>query len=573
MNLLEIAPHTEDIGASLIKFIKPVPAHSVNLATVVSEFFSISASLRILANFQASAIHRPRFILINDDLQLVYASLRHTLRDIYDALNRMTAAARGLDVSQSYPQTWSLLWDFFFYQSGHSEKIDVASMARMRQAISDLRAIQDQRYNDSIANQQRQQQQQQQQQQRRQQQHPVPPAPQMPGAYFSAAEQPPAPPPPLPVPDTRRPRTPDLRRRSKNARGFPEMEQRGSWERQRPSSGAAAAPPPPPPPPPAPPQPPMSPSFSEESPISSYTGPDSPATRTVSSSSSSSLNEENGVRHWSIRAFGMQLNSSTSLIQTGDITKCFGPIMSGVKEHLAQEYYSLFHLEFPGKPQLTMLFYQRAEDHRTRIVCRVRSSKRRTVYSTIPITSLQIYRSGSCLQLCQKGPDPDEMIAWANLQFSSIEKMVVFFCTFLALRGQDSSKPISNIPDYHLCGEFEVFAGKIVDDNFAHALRVFRDHETKAVRLQATVLDGDLKRVPVWTAFVHPYFRKKSWLRRTGPKTVYLSELQRITFIDSEEYIPPRTRDGKHVLTFTTDGDATGFVYYMEDLIRHTPVR
>ncbi|EER26439.1 hypothetical protein CPC735_006110 [Coccidioides posadasii C735 delta SOWgp] len=352
--------------------------------------------------------------------------------------------------------------------NSNSEKIDVASMARMRQAISDLRAIQDQRYNDSIANQQRQQQQQQQQQQRRQQQHPVPPAPQMPGAYFSAAEQHPEPPPPPPVPDTRRPRTPDLRRRSKNARGFPEMEQRGSWERQRPSSGAAAAPPPPPPPPPAPPQPPMSPSFSEESPISSYTGPDSPATRTVSSSSSSSLNEENGVRHWSIRAFGMQLNSSTSLIQTGDITKCFGPIMSGVKEHLAQEYYSLFHL--------------------------VRSSKRRTVYSTIPITSLQIYRSGSCLQLCQKGPDPDEMIAWANLQFSSIEKMVVFFCTFLALRGQDSSKPISNIPDYHLCGEFEVFAGKIVDDNFAHALRVFRDHETKAVRLQATVLDGDLKR-------------------------------------------------------------------------------
>ncbi|EFW20436.1 conserved hypothetical protein [Coccidioides posadasii str. Silveira] len=573
MNLLEIAPHTEDIGASLIKFIKPVPAHSVNLATVVSELFSISASLRILANFQASAIHRPRFILINDDLQLVYASLRHTLRDIYDALNRMTAAARGLDVSQSYPQTWSLLWDFFFYQSGNSEKIDVASMARMRQAISDLRAIQDQRYNDSIANQQRQQQQQQQQQQRRQQQHPVPPAPQMPGAYFSAAEQHPEPPPPPPVPDTRRPRTPDLRRRSKNARGFPEMEQRGSWERQRPSSGAGEEPPPRAAPAARTPQPPMSPSFSEESPISSYTGPDSPATRTVSSSSSSSLNEENGVRHWSIRAFGMQLNSSTSLIQTGDITKCFGPIMSGVKEHLAQEYYSLFHLEFPGKPQLTMLFYQRAEDHRTRIVCRVRSSKRRTVYSTIPITSLQIYRSGSCLQLCQKGPDPDEMIAWANLQFSSIEKMVVFFCTFLALRGQDSSKPISNIPDYHLCGEFEVFAGKIVDDNFAHALRVFRDHETKAVRLQATVLDGDLKRVPVWTAFVHPYFRKKSWLRRTGPKTVYLSELQRITFIDSEEYIPPRTRDGKHVLTFTTDGDATGFVYYMEDLMRHTPVR
>lgn len=37
--------------------------------------------------------------------------------------------------------------------------------------------------------------------------------------------------------------------------------------------------------------------------------------------------------------------------------------------------------------------------------------------------------------------------------------MVLFFCTFIALRGQDSSDPVSRIKDYQLDGEELVFSG------------------------------------------------------------------------------------------------------------------
>ena len=93
--------------------------------------------------------------------------------------------------------------------------------------------------------------------------------------------------------------------------------------------------------------------------------------------------------------------------------------------------------------------------------------------------------------------------------------MVLFFCTFLALRAHDCGRPVSDIGDYELVGETELFGGyvylqillppfllnlahnhyrQIVDDNFLHALRIFRDKASKAVRLQASVHRGELKR-------------------------------------------------------------------------------
>jgi hypothetical protein len=37
--------------------------------------------------------------------------------------------------------------------------------------------------------------------------------------------------------------------------------------------------------------------------------------------------------------------------------------------------------------------------------------------------------------------------------------MVIFYCTFLALRGQDSGHPISHIQDFELWGEEELYGG------------------------------------------------------------------------------------------------------------------
>jgi hypothetical protein len=115
---------------------------------------------------------------------------------------------------------------------------------------------------------------------------------------------------------------------------------------------------------------------------------------------------------------------------------------------------------------------------------------------------------------------------------------------------------------------------QIIDDDFLHAFRIYRDRDSKAVRLQASVLHGEMKRFvdfqeadesasythhanrsPVWTAFITTYLRSSRWLKRAGPETVHLSELRRFCF--SSAYVPEQTQHGEHILKFTSDHGKT----------------
>ena len=87
---------------------------------------------------------------------------------------------------------------------------------------------------------------------------------------------------------------------------------------------------------------------------------------------------------------------------------------------------------------------------------------------------------------------------------------MLFFCSFLALRAEDAFKPVRSTVDAELHKEREYFAGygyhlfdstnakccysRIIDDHFEHALRVFRDEDSGGIRLEASVLKGELKR-------------------------------------------------------------------------------
>jgi hypothetical protein len=136
------------------------------------------------------------------------------------------------------------------------------------------------------------------------------------------------------------------------------------------------------------------------------------------------------------------------------------------------------------------------------------------------------------------------------MKFRSIERMVIFFCTFLALRSQDSGRPVDDIKDYELDEEEEIFGGQIIDDGYLHALRIYRDTVSGAVRLQASIHKGEMKRAPVWTAFITHHISSSVWLRRPEPKTIYVRELRRAIF--SSEYAPPKTQRGEHILQFTS---------------------
>ena len=88
--------------------------------------------------------------------------------------------------------------------------------------------------------------------------------------------------------------------------------------------------------------------------------------------------------------------------------------------------------------------------------------------------------------------------------------LVLFFCTFLALRAEDTTQRNRSIIDSDMHNEKQYFGGSVTtqyysrsmltthsiinDDNFEHGLRVFRDKDSKGIRLQASVMRGEMKR-------------------------------------------------------------------------------
>ncbi|KAL9002802.1 MAG: hypothetical protein Q9188_004287 [Gyalolechia gomerana] len=105
---------------------------------------------------------------------------------------------------------------------------------------------------------------------------------------------------------------------------------------------------------------------------------------------------------------------------------------------------------------------------------------------------------------------------------------------------------------------------QIIDDNFEHALRVFRDRDSGGIRLQASVLGGELKRTPVWTAFITTHIQSRQWKKEAASKIVHIADLQRYVF--TNEYKPQLGPQGEHELRFIYSGDAREFMARIDDL-------
>ncbi len=118
---------------------------------------------------------------------------------------------------------------------------------------------------------------------------------------------------------------------------------------------------------------------------------------------------------------------------------------------------------------------------------------------------------------------------------------------------------------------------RIVDDHYEHALRLYRDKDSGGIRLQASVLRGDLKRwilkprpssfiltsfswrTPVWTAFITHQVQSRKWMKQVSSKVVHLADLQRYIF--TTEYYPQLSPGGKHELSFIDSGGNIPFLF------------
>ncbi|KAJ5185354.1 hypothetical protein N7472_010194 [Penicillium cf. griseofulvum] len=310
--------------------------------------------------------------------------------------------------------------------------------------------------------------------------------------------------------------------------------------------------------------PPMSPSSgtSSDFPPSVPDIPTSPHTSTTSRSTAPDVIKE----HWAKETFG-STGTSTPLPSVREKSYCRAEPQPGVKQWIKEEgFEELLQLSLNDESDMRVSFYLRRIDHRVRILCREPHRTRPSDYYCLPLNLLEVLRDGSCLRLCRRRKRGTELVLWTQLKFTTLEDLVLFHNTFLALRSQDAGTSIGEILDHELDHEEEVFGGTIHDDEYIHALRVYKDSVTGAVRLQASVYLGEMNHTPVWTAFVTHNLKKRSWLKPYDSRTVTLRDIKPVIFMSIDDYTPPQTLQGHHVLEFTSSSDARMFLDIMDEL-------
>ncbi|ORY17790.1 hypothetical protein BCR34DRAFT_596663 [Clohesyomyces aquaticus] len=314
-----------------------------------------------------------------------------------------------------------------------------------------------------------------------------------------------------------------------------------------------------PPPPPLPPRAPRSPMYGEvpyiPPPVPEI--PRSPTYSTVSSQNDTvhSDGSSSGTRHWATKIFDGR--HSISPFQTsGQPTKCLGRDDPKALTLLdADGFQKVLELPFEAT-KVSVSLYWRAEDNRARIL--FENDTGRGMTCCFPLTGLKVMRTESCLQFCRINRQDGGYDLWANLRFPIYERMVLFYCSVVAMKRQDFVTTPPGLEDIFAPGEKEEFGGEIQDDNYLHAFRIFRDRDSGCVRFEATARRGPLKTIPIWTAFVTQYIGNRNWMKRVGSKTVQLQAMHPYVFCPG--YTVPHGTSGKYQLTFTSAEDAKCFM-------------
>ncbi|KAJ5494180.1 hypothetical protein N7463_010267 [Penicillium fimorum] len=540
----------DDVAAGLHAFRAPLPEYVGEITSLMSELYAISALLSSLEHLANDPRNRRCFNMINPDLNVVQSSYAYTIEDIGDIFRELD----GADASPArYKRTWLNMGRFFWDQSRYTLATRLVKYKTVFKEFNDLvrdgqytspllaglvngfkilLSTQDSRFaarfegmtlrpNDSPTG-------------NRASSRPRP-RPTTPVRDRPARDRPVRDHPVREYPLREHPvRDHPIRNSPANDRN---ARRRRSYERTRPPHLS----------------PPMSPSSgtSSEFPPSVPDIPTSPHTSTTSRSSAPDVIKE----HWAKEIFGSS-GTSTPLPSVRERSYCDGELQPGVKQWIRdQGFEELLQLSLNDESDMRVSFYLRRRDHRVRILCKKPHRTRPSDYYCLPLNLLEILRDGSCLRLCRRRRRGTELVLWMQLKFTTLEDLVLFHNTFLALRSQDAGHAIGDILDHELDHEDEVYGGTITDDQYVHALRVYKDLVTGAVRLQASVYQGEMNHkhsTPVWTAFVTHSLGKRNWLRSYDSRTVIVRDIKPVIFMSMDDYTPPQTSLGHHILEFTS---------------------
>lgn len=289
--------------------------------------------------------------------------------------------------------------------------------------------------------------------------------------------------------------------------------------------------------------------------------PEIPQSPTYSSASSHAYShnstDSEPVAHWGMKIFDGR-HSSSPYKTLGEPTVCLGRDEPRVIELLDSDGFEKV-LELPFETtDVWVRLYWRTEDNRARILFLTKDASGHRMRYCLPLTGLKVLRTESCLQLCRINRKDGQLDLWARLRFSLHERMVLFYCTAVAMKRQDEYGIGEGLEDFFDPGEKMEFCCEITDTVYRHTFRVFRDKDSGCVRFEATARRGPLKSVPIWTAFVTQYIGHRGWMRRVGAATIQFRELHPYVFCDG--YKLPKGPTHKYQLTFSQPEDARDFM-------------
>jgi hypothetical protein len=117
MTLIAEAETAEDIGDAFGKFKVHVDDQAAEVTAIVSELYAVGSALREIDAASHSPDYGHHFRNVQDDLDLVRASLKYTLDDVFQILGKIGNGDRLLTAS-AYRQTWKDITYHFQREAG-----------------------------------------------------------------------------------------------------------------------------------------------------------------------------------------------------------------------------------------------------------------------------------------------------------------------------------------------------------------------------------------------------------------------------------------------------------------------
>ncbi|KAH8788459.1 hypothetical protein F5883DRAFT_5748 [Diaporthe sp. PMI_573] len=239
--------------------------------------------------------------------------------------------------------------------------------------------------------------------------------------------------------------------------------------------------------------------------------------------------------HWAEHVFADPPSSHTDMHEP-QRSQARGPFIpaaggaGGAGPRLPDSAKTLLRRSFDGD-RLGLLIIINAANGGPYFVLRVYAGGQQ-LFSYRGIHEICVHQVGNTLRLKRWSHSLHGPKLWAVLSFVTWEELVLFHCTFIALKARNNLTVNMDPREYKFPNEKRLFQAQIIDDDYQHSLVVYEDTRTRGMRLHAAVWDGELRACPVWTAFVTYQSASSRWIARKSKHCVWINEIKLYVFCD-----------------------------------------